>query len=157
MGGSMAAKKKKSRVRTKSKLGAGFGQKILVGLSGIVLILCAASVTSGFFLRSGSSLSETARFRLEVLNGTGKKGLAHAAKRGLLRRGIDVIEVGNADRFDYAESVLIARKRGADVEELGRILGCEYVVEQLRDGTLEDASLILGSDYRRLNLEWKDE
>jgi hypothetical protein len=93
-------------------------------------------------------------FTIEVLNGTGKSGLAHTAKEGLLQRGIDVIAVGNADRFDYSESILIARKRDADVESLGDILGCKNVVIQLRDDSIEDASLILGADYRDLNLEW---
>jgi len=82
---------------------------------------------------------------------------AHEAKRGLLLRGIDVIKVDNADHFDYPKSVLIARKEGADVELLGKIIECDNVVEQLRDDTLEDATLILGSDYRKLNLGWRHE
>jgi hypothetical protein len=152
----MAAKKKaKKRTRRKAKRSTNLGQKFLVGLSGVVLILCAASVTSGFFLRRGTGHADSAQFRLEVLNGTGEKGLAHAAKRGLLLRGIDVIEVGNADHFHYEESVLITRKKGADVELLGRIIGCKNVVEQIRDDTLEDATLILGNDFEKLNLDWK--
>lgn len=153
----MAAKKKaKKRTRRKPARGANVGQKMLVGLAGVVLILCAASVTSGFFLRRGGGESEGAQFRLEVLNGTGEKGLAHTAKRGLLLRGIDVIEVGNADHFDYEESVLITRKKGADVALLGKIIGCDNVVEQIRDDTLEDATLILGNDFKKLNLGWKN-
>ena len=58
----------------------------------------------------------------------------------------------NADHYDYQKSVLIARKEGADVKLLGKIIECDNVVEQLRDDTLEDATLILGSDYRELNL-----
>jgi hypothetical protein len=130
-------------------------QRVLVGLAGVVLVLCAASITHGFIFRSIGGDDVGDRFRIEVLNGTGKPGLAHAAKRSLHRRRIDVIEVGNAESFDYPETVLIARKPGADVETLGRILGCANIVEQLRVNGLADATLILGADYRELDLDWK--
>jgi hypothetical protein len=150
----MAAKRKKKKRSTRRKnKGAGFGQKLLVALSLILLVLCAASVTWSFIVRNNKGADERP-FTIEVLNGTGEQGLAHEAKRGLLHRGIDVISVGNADHFGYTESVLIARKRGADVETLGEVLGCRIVVVQIREDTIEDASLILGSDYRELNLEW---
>lgn len=145
----MAARKKKKR----KKKGAGFGQKLIVALSLMLLVLCAASVTWSFIVRSKKAGRERP-FTIEVLNGTGERGLAHEAKRGLLHRGIDVISVGNADHFDYEESVLIARKRGVDVNTLGEILGCRNVVVQVREDSIEDASLILGADFRDLNLEW---
>jgi hypothetical protein len=147
------AKKKTRKTRKKAK--GGLAQKFLVALSGVVLILCASSITYGFFVRLDNG--EQRQFRIEVLNGTGQAGLAHEAKRELLRRGIDVIETGNADNFEYTESVLIARKANAEVRELGRILGCKQIIEQIREGTLEDASLILGADYRDLELDWASE
>jgi len=150
----MARKKAKSRRSRRRRAHASFGQKLLVGLSGVILILCAASITYGVFVRRSADGPDAGQFRIEVLNGTGHSGLAHAAQRGLLRRGVDVIEVGNAPHFDYRESVLIARKPGADVETLARLLGCRNTVVQLREGRLEDATLILGADYRELRLDW---
>ena len=67
---------------------------------------------------------------------------------------IDVISVDNAPHFDYEESILVATKRGADVERLGEMIGCRNVVVQIREGAIEDATLILGADYRSLNLDW---
>lgn len=161
----MAARKKsKSRSRKKSAPrrrgnpqagGAGFVQRALVALAGIVLVLCAASITHGFFFRSSARDGYDGQFRIEVLNGTGKPGLAHAVKRSLHRRGIDVIDARNAPSFDYEETVLIARRPQADVAKLGEILGCSNVVVQLKDGMLADATLILGADYRELNLDWE--
>ena len=148
--------KKVTRKRTPSrrrKARASFGQKLLVGVAGIVLTLCAASITYGFLIRSVGSGADAHQFRVELLNGTGANGLAHEAKRGLLKIGVDVIDVGNAEHFEYDESILIARKPGADVEELGRVIGCRNIIVQLKEGTLEDASLILGADYRELNLD----
>lgn len=152
----MASRRPARRGRSRRrKPAASLGQKLLVGLSGAMLVLCAASITYGVFVRKSTDPSQVGQLRIEVLNGTGKPGLAHAAKRGLLRRGVDVINADNAPNFDYRESILIARKRGADVATLGKLLGCDNVVEQLREGTLEDATLILGADYRELSLDWE--
>jgi hypothetical protein len=151
-------RKKKKTVRRKSSgTGAGFGQKLAVALALIVLVLCAASATFSFFVRNRTDGGRHGTFTIEVLNGTGKAGLAHEAKRGLLNRGIDVIAVKNAEHFDYPESVLISRKEGADVGLLGEILGCKNVIVQIREDSIEDATLILGADYRELNLEWDDD
>jgi hypothetical protein len=142
-----ARKKKKKRKSTQ------FGQKFAVAVSLVVLVLCAASATFSFIVRHRMEDGHSRPFPVEVPNGTGESGLAHDAKRGLLRRGIDVIAVGNADHFDYPESILIARKPGADVGMLGAILGCKNVIVQIREDSIEDASLILGADYRELDLE----
>jgi len=150
------ATKKRSKRKSK-KSGSGAGQKFLVALSLVVLILCAASATWSFFFRHYGEGGQGRTFTIEVLNGTGESGIAHVAKRALLHRGIDVIAVGNADHFDYEESVLIARKRDADVELLGELIGCPNVVVQVREDSIEDASLILGADYKRLNLEWESD
>lgn len=153
----MAARRKAKKKRSRNKKsGAGFGQKFLLAVTSIALILSAASVTYGFFFRHVGRDGQSTQFRVEVLNGTGHSGLAHQARRGLLHRGIDVIKVDNADHFEYAQSLLVVRKKGAEVEKLARMLGCDNVVEQLKDDTLEDASLILGADYRSLRLEWSD-
>jgi hypothetical protein len=154
----MAAKKSKTKSqarRRRKKAGGGFMQRVLVALAGVTLVLCAASITHGFFFRGAARDPLDGQFRIEVLNGTGRQGLAHAVKRSLHRRGIDVIDARNAPSFDYDETVLIARKPNADVERLGEILGCSNVVVQLKEGMLADATLILGADYRNLNLDWE--
>jgi hypothetical protein len=69
-----------------------------------------------------------------------------------MRKKVDVLYVGNADGFDYTESVLIARKKKSEVKSLGELLGCGQFIEQLKDDTMVDATLIIGADYRTLNL-----
>lgn len=155
----MAAKRtnrrrRTTRRRTRARTPGGLAQRVLVALAFVTLVLCAASITQGFIFRAIDGKKADGHFRIEVLNGTGKPGLAHAARRSLHRRGIDVIDVGNARSFDYAHSVLVARKSGVDVEKLGRILGCSRIVEQL-DDRMPDVTLILGDDYRDLDLDWK--
>lgn len=143
------ARRKKKKKKTQGNL-AG---KFLVILSCLVMILCAASITYGFFLRfSGGGDDQARRFRIEILNGTGRSGLAQEAADELMKKGIDVFKTGNADHFSYPESILISRKKSPQFEQLSRLLGCTRTVEQLQPGTLVDATLILGADYDELKL-----
>ncbi len=143
----MAKRKKRAR--------SGLLQRALIFLSCAVLVLCAASITYGFFLRRTDV--HPGRLRIEVLNGTGERGLAQRAALALMRRGIDVFKVGNAERFSYRESILISRRKNPQVKLLANVLGCENTIEQLRRNAIVDATLILGSDYQRLKLGLRED
>jgi hypothetical protein len=151
----MASHSRKKRNRRAVR--GGLGQRIAVGLSTLVLVLCAASITFGLFVRKIDDDGGTRPLRVALLNGTGIPGIAGDAEAELLRLGVEVTEVGNAERFDYRESILVARKRGGEVALLGTAIGCGHVVEQLDRGAAEDATLILGADYRSLKLGWSRE
>jgi len=144
-----------SRKRRK-RTGGGIVQRLLVGLSVVVLVLCAASITYSFFMRGGAPGEPPRALRLTVLNGEGTVGLANEAARALKRRGVDVIDTDNAPRFDYVESLLIARRHTTDAEALAAELGCRKVIVQIDETALEDATLILGEDYRDLKLDWEE-
>ena len=94
------------------------------------------------------------RFRLEVLNGTGESGVAMETAMELRKRGIDVLIVGDADRYDFEESLLIDR-RGNDklMARLSRILGCRRIIQQIQKHPLVDATFIIGKDRHKLKLD----
>jgi len=98
----------------------------------------------------GDEITDT--LRIEVLNGTGEKGVGRIVARALMRKKVDVLFVDNADRFDYAETVIVARTRRPEVASLAEMIGCRRV-EQLQEKSAVDATLIVGDDYRSLNLE----
>jgi hypothetical protein len=50
-----------------------------------------------------------ARIRIEVRNGSGKAGAAERVTELLRRRGFDVVDFGNADRFDHQRTVVLDR------------------------------------------------
>jgi hypothetical protein len=128
-------------------------QRTLIMVTCAALALCAASVTYGLFFRhSGGSPGEESMFMIKILNGTGEKGLANKASDRLRDMGIDVVEVGNANDFSYDASVLIARNKNPQIETLGKLLNCSNIIEQLKDDELVDAVLILGADYKKLNI-----
>ena len=143
---------KSRRKRNRRAVRKGLGQRIAIGLSIVVLVLCAASVGFSLFVRQTDADGTTRALRLSIENGTGERGIARAAQAELARLGVQVVATGNAGRSDYAESVLVARKRGGDVELLAEAIGCRRVVMQLSESAGEDATLILGADYADLKL-----
>jgi hypothetical protein len=88
-----------------------------------------------------------APFQIEVLNGTREPGIAMDVAKELRHRGIDVLIVDNAERFDFGESVLLDRKGNPRLmRALAKTVGCRTVLEQLRPGALVDATYIVGYD-----------
>src|SRR5690349_5133677 len=146
----MASKSRKKRNRRAVR--KGMKQKIAVGFSVAVLCLCAASVGFSLFVRQTDSNGRSRALRVAVENGSGLKGVAGGAAGALGALGIDVISTGNAARDDYAESMLVVRRRGGEVRLLADQIGCKHVVEQLSSSGPEDATLILGLDCTQLKL-----
>ncbi|MEJ2720816.1 MAG: LytR C-terminal domain-containing protein [bacterium] len=141
------------KAKKKKKDNTSGSQRALFLVVGLVLILCAASVAVGVknrYLRPAEE--DLPRVRLEVLNGTGEKGLARDVALALIKKNIDVFHVGNADRFDYESTVLIARKKTPGLETVSAKLGCGEFIEQLQADAMVDGTLIIGADFRTLNL-----
>ena len=142
----------------KRKKKSGRSHDVLMVLMGSVLTLCALSVTYGFLIRksiAGEEIQEAiSEFRIEILNGTHERGLAARAAVSAREMNIDVFEVGNAPEA-HDECILVARRRVEKIGALARALGCKNVIEQFREDSLVDATLIIGADYEslRLNLD----
>lgn len=146
----MATKSRKKRNRRAVR--KGLGQRVAVGASIVVLILCGASVGFSLFVRQTDPDGSARALRLAIENGTGETGIARQAQEALSRLGVDVVSARNADRFDYQETVLVARRRGGEVRMLAERIGCRHVVEQLSRSAPEDATLVLGADCEELGL-----
>lgn len=87
--------------------------------------------------------------RIEVLNASGRSGLARAATDRLRDGGFDVVFFGNASGFD-GDTTLILDRTGDDAvaRAVARYLGMGVVRTQ-RDTTLFlDATVIIGRDWR---------
>ncbi len=145
--------RRKALGKRKKKRKNNLAQKFFLIFASMVLVLCAASITYGFFLRhAGGNNIEGQSFRIEVLNGTGERGLAQKVAVALKMKGIDVFETGNAKNFSYDRSILISRKKNSQFKQLGKLLGCKRLIEQLKEDGHVDATLILGADYKKLKL-----
>ncbi|MDI3540818.1 MAG: polyisoprenyl-teichoic acid--peptidoglycan teichoic acid transferase [Thermosediminibacterales bacterium] len=83
--------------------------------------------------------------RIQVLNGTGEVGLANRVAQDLKKEGFNVVGTGNADKFDYENTVVIYRD--GNIEQAKKIAllvgGSELVQKDFMDADA-DILIILG-------------
>ncbi len=129
----------------------------LVGLNAyLVYSVATSSAFSTSAVRSAESVVDPSAFHIqvEVLNGCGEQGIGQRAMRFLRERGFDVVNIDNADHFEYRETVVLDR-RGTDgpseaARAVGNALGTQYVLLQRNDDRLVDVSVVIGKDYDEL-------
>jgi hypothetical protein len=88
------------------------------------------------------------RVLVEVLNGSGRRGLARAATRVLRQAGFDVVYFGTVAQTGARTQALARRGDSAAAARVARALGAS-VVRVATDTLLRlDVTVILGDDYR---------
>ena len=89
------------------------------------------------------------RIVVEVLNTTGRLGLARTATRVLRQAGVDVVSYGNAAAPEHPDSTRILVRRGerAAGERVRRALQVGTVVMAPDSTRLVDVSVLLGADF----------
>jgi len=94
--------------------------------------------------------SELGNTTVEVLNGTGKKGLATNVAKTLERNGFRVVKVSNADSFSYTRSLIIFNPESQEgAQEIAHILGTADMkpAEGQKGASSSDIVVIVGKDY----------
>lgn len=90
--------------------------------------------------------------KIEVQNGTGESGVAGKMKNLLVEKGYEgTIETGNADNYDYTETVLKIKKTKIGIQkELETDLSEDYSlsksVETLEDDSDYDVVIVVGAE-----------
>jgi hypothetical protein len=129
----------------------------------VIALLLAAAFIASFLLGVRAPRRAPARFaepvqqapparaagRVEVLNASGRAGLARAATDRLRGGGYDVVFFGNASGFS-GDTTLIIDRTGNDAvaRAVARYLGIGAVRTE-RDTTLfVDATVVIGRDWR---------
>ncbi len=91
---------------------------------------------------------------VEVLNGCGVNGLANTFENFLRTEKFDVVNIADADNYDYEKSLVIDRgtRDRREIEELCKRLGVptERILLIDSDRYPCDATFILGADYQSL-------
>jgi hypothetical protein len=91
--------------------------------------------------------------RVQVLNGSGEGGVAARVASFLKEGGFHVVEVKNADRFDYFATMVVARRDDpAAAKVVARYLGGPPVIRQAWDSDVAEVTVVIGSDRSRLHL-----
>jgi hypothetical protein len=88
------------------------------------------------------------RVTVEVLNGTGRSGVARAATRMLRRQGLDVVFFGNADGAADSTRVIVRGGDPARGRRVWQALGAGRIVVEPDPLRRVDVTVILGPDFR---------
>lgn len=88
------------------------------------------------------------RIEVEVLNATGRQGIARVGTRTLRRRGVDVVFFGNADTTADSTRLLLRRGSREVAEEVQEILGMGKIESSPDSSRRVDVTVILGKDWK---------
>jgi hypothetical protein len=154
-------RKKRSRRRTKAKTvrtKKGFkdrGLELGILFLALILILFFYSIVYQRWLSPTPEkplLVERKVVRVEVLNGCGIAGLAKTVTEFLRLQGFDVVNVGNAENFEFPETIVVDRVGDvASAWRVARALGVDNVIQQKDEDLILEVTLILGRDYQDLD------
>tara|TARA_B100000029_G_scaffold428947_1_gene439118 strand:- start:514 stop:957 length:444 start_codon:yes stop_codon:yes gene_type:complete len=97
--------------------------------------------------------SDYIRSEIEVLNGCGESGVANLFTKFLRSEGYDVIEIKNADNFQYKETIILFHneKVQEEAEILSAILNVKQNNIKFNKNSVWDLSVIIGADYKNLD------
>lgn len=127
-----------------------------------VIVLSVISIAVLEFSRKDSDdvspvITLDTSIRIAVFNGCGREGLALVFTDELRAHGFDVVNGngGNADSFDFDESIVFIRKGDREkAKTVADLLGIGHVIEQYSANpyTIEDVAVVLGRDWDSLNV-----
>ena len=130
---------------------------LLVSVTAGMLLLLASGLGQwipddttpvGDVILSPGTSTGTARITVEVRNAGGVDGMARTATDRLRGAGFDVVGIGNADRFDQEESVVIDRVgKPETAADVARTLGIDSVRSEPNPNLFVDVTVRLGSDW----------
>ena len=91
--------------------------------------------------------SENSGMKVEVLNGNATSGIAHKIAKDLEMQGFEVVNIGNADNFNYEKTKIIVYSKEVNLDNEFKKLfkDCE-IVKEYQTNTNPDLVIILGKD-----------
>lgn len=113
-------------------------------------------LSTGTILSSAGGKSEGSTYKvnkattIRLRNGSGEDGVCDAAQKVLQKMGYELINTGNADSFDYAQTIIIYKKdaQAAEAQAIADVLGGEPMKD---DGSYlfeSDFLIVIGSDWQ---------
>jgi hypothetical protein len=136
---------------------AEVARRIAIGM--LAALVLALLLSWGYARLQGSGEMRTHGtqgrvIRVQVLNGSGEGGVASRVASFLKEGGFHVVEVKNADRFDYFATMVVARKADTQpAQVVARYLGGPPIIRQAWDSDDAEVTVVIGSDRSRLHLE----
>lgn len=127
-----------------------------------LFILFLIAVTIGFAIVKGNNLKlapvtrkKTAQViipsigRIQILNGCGSGGAAHAMASYLRSKNFDVKNIGNAEHWNFQHTLVISRVLDTSIAvQVAAALSTDKKVLIRNQETVYDVTVIIGNDYR---------
>jgi hypothetical protein len=100
---------------------------------------------------SSSARLAAPRGVVEVLNGTGRRGVANLVAERLRRDGFDVVKIGNAAEQTYARTIVAQRREAPAISALvAASLGVDQPSLFHNENLLVDATVFVGRDIEEI-------
>ena len=132
-------------------------RRVAMGLLAALVLALLLSWGYARFRPTGELRTQGPRgrvIRVQVLNGSGEGGVAGRVASYLKEGGFHVVEVRNADRFDYFATMVVSRRDDlAAARTVARYLGGPPVIRQTWDSDLAEVTVVIGSDRSKLKLD----
>ncbi len=94
--------------------------------------------------------------QIQVLNGSGEPGVAEKFRNHLAQKGFDIVEFGNANSWNYRETMVIGRGRDTLMaRDLVRVIGTKHLLHLKDPAVLVEATVIIGKDHEELMRQWE--
>ena len=91
--------------------------------------------------------SQNSGVKIEVLNGSGGKGIAHKIARELELQGFEIANIDNADNFNYQKSEIIIHSKEINIDNEFKKLFKDFIILNKYNNLCEvDITVILGKD-----------
>lgn len=85
--------------------------------------------------------------KVEVLNGNAMAGIAHKIAKDLELQGFEIVNIGNADNFNYQQTKIIVYSKEVNLDNQFKGLFKDFeIVKEYREQTNVDLVIILGKD-----------
>lgn len=120
------------------------GVWIVIGLAVAAWVVSSRTVTSSTEV---ARRQEGDPIRVEVLNGSGLDRAGIDLAEALRAKGFDVVDIRNADRKDYEQTLVLDRVGNADYAgAVAEAIGAASPVLQRNDDLLLEVTVVLGRD-----------
>ena len=87
--------------------------------------------------------------RVILYNGAGTPGIAGVAAEEIIKAGLRVVETKNADRFNYAKTLVVVQHGAlSQGNDIAKVLRVGQVKSQPADQNIADVIVIIGKDYK---------
>lgn len=91
--------------------------------------------------------SQNSGIKVEVLNGNGISGVAHRIAKELELQGFEIVNIGNADNFNYEKTKIVVYSKKVNLDnEFKRLFKDFEIVKDYQTNTDLDLVIILGRD-----------